>query len=85
MADPEFVLVADDATFANGPVEVTLSTNDPDRGTIKVQLGKEVGGTDPGTPPEEQAESGGCSTGGAAGLPLGLLLLVLRRRRVKLA
>jgi uncharacterized protein (TIGR03382 family) len=76
------VFVADDATFANGPVDVELSTNDPDRGTVTVQLGKEVGGTDPGVPPEENAESGGCSTGGGlAGLPLGLLLLMLRRRR----
>jgi uncharacterized protein (TIGR03382 family) len=79
------VFVADDATFANGPVDVLLTTNDPDRGTISVQLGKQVGGTDPGTPPEDNAEPGGCSTGGAAGLPLGLVLLALRRRRRKLA
>jgi MYXO-CTERM domain-containing protein len=75
------VFVADDATFANGPVEVTLATNDPDRGTIKVQLGKELGGTDPGVEPEIH-ESGGCSTSGASGPAFLLLgLLALRRRR----
>jgi uncharacterized protein (TIGR03382 family) len=74
------VYVADDATFANGPVEVTLVTNDPDRGTITVQLGKEVGGTDAGVPPEE-LEEGGCSTGGGAHLAVGLFLLGLLVRR----
>ena len=78
------VTVLDDAAFSNGSFDIVLSTNDPDRGTIKVQLGKEVGGTDPGVPPDE-GEAGGCSAGGAAGLPLGLALLALRRRRRKLA
>jgi len=80
------VFVADDATFAKGTVDVTLATNDPDRGEIKIQLGKQVGGTDPGVPPDEGGESGGCSAGGSSGLA-GLLvgLLAIRRRRRNLA
>ncbi len=76
------VFVADDAAFAGGPVDVVLATNDPDRGSIKIQLGKEVGGTDPGVPPE-QAESSGCSAGGGTGLGAGFLvgLLIAGRRR----
>jgi uncharacterized protein (TIGR03382 family) len=76
------VFVADDAVFAAGPFDVTLATNDPDRGAIKIQLGKAVGGTDPGTPPDEDGEAGGCSAGGTPSLMFGLLaLLVIRRRR----
>lgn len=75
------VFVADDAAFANGPLEVTLATNDPDRGTVTVLLGKELGGTDPGVPPEEIGEAGGCSTGRGTGLGFGLMLLVALRRR----
>ena len=76
------VTVANDATFANGPVTVTVATNDPDRPSIEIQLGKQVGGTDPGTPPEEGGESGGCSTTGHSGIGLALLaLLAVRRRR----
>ena len=76
------VYVADDAAFANGPIEVTLATNDPDRGSVRILLGKELGGTDPGVSPEE-IEEGGCSTSGGAHLGVGLLLLglVVRRRR----
>jgi MYXO-CTERM domain-containing protein len=78
------VFVADDATFANGSVDVTLVTNDPDRASLRIQLGKQVGGTDPGTPPDEGGESGGCSTSGTGGSGIGLALLALlavRRRR----
>ena len=75
------VFVADDAAFANGALEVTLATNDPDRGTIQLLLGKDLGGTDPGVPPEDLAESG-CSTGRGTGWAFGfMLLLALRRRR----
>ncbi|MDQ3333755.1 MAG: MYXO-CTERM sorting domain-containing protein [Myxococcota bacterium] len=78
------VFVADDAAFANGSFDVTLATNDPDRGDIKIQLGKQVGGTDPGTPPDD-GEPGGCSAGGSSSLMLGLLGLVAIRRRRRAA
>lgn len=80
------VFVADDAAFANGSIDITLATNDPDRGDVTVQLGKQVGGTDPGTPPDEGGEPGGCSAGGSSGLAFGLFaLLAIRRRRRYLA
>lgn len=78
------IFVADDAAFADGSFDVTLSTNDPDRGEIKIQLGKEVGGTDPGLPPDD-GEPGGCSAGGSTSLSFGLLLGLLAFRRRRLA
>jgi len=79
------VFVGDDAAFANGPLTLTVATNDPDHPRLAIQLGKQVGGTDPGDV-EEPALSGGCTaTGGAPGsatlLALGVLGLVVRRRR----
>jgi hypothetical protein len=76
------VYVADPTVFADGPLDVTLATSDPDRGTVSIQLGREVGGTDAGTPPDD-GTPGGCSASrGAAGLaPLFALLLIRRRRR----
>jgi MYXO-CTERM domain-containing protein len=83
------VFVADPAAFANGPLDVTLATNDPDRGDVKLQLGREVGGTDAGTPPDD-GQPGGCSAGGGpAGLATMLAavlgLVGIRRRRRYLA
>jgi uncharacterized protein (TIGR03382 family) len=75
------VFVADDAAFAKGSIDITLATNDPDRGDVQVQLGKQVGGTDPGTPPDEGGEAGGCSAGGSSSLVFGLFALVAFRRR----
>lgn len=78
------VFIADDAAFANGPLTLTLATNDPDHPQLTIQLGKDVGGTDAGDVVDPTALDGGCSTtGGGAGmlLALGALGLVMRRRR----
>lgn len=76
------VFVAAPAAFDAGPFTVVLATNDPDRGDVALQLGREVGGTDPGTPPSD-GTAGGCAAGG--GTPgilvlLGFLALGKRRR-----
>ena len=77
------VFVSDDAAFSAGAFEIKLATNDPDRDEIAIQLGKQVGGTDPGVPPDESGESGGCSAGGSSTWTFGLILLglLVRRRR----
>lgn len=79
------VFAPDDSVFANGPVSITLSTNDPDQPTLTILLGKEIGGTDPD---EEPGQAGGCSSTAPSTAPSGLgmcfalgLLLVRRRRR----
>lgn len=77
-------VTAADGTFENGPVQLVLATNDPDHPMVTIELGRDVGGTDPGEPlHEEPGESSGCSTGGSlhGGAMLCVLALVLRRRR----
>jgi hypothetical protein len=70
----------DDGALASGTAQLVLETNDPDRARLLVDLGRDVGGTDPGEPP---GESSGCASGKR--LDLGALLLlalvVVRRRR----
>jgi uncharacterized protein (TIGR03382 family) len=70
--------------FARGPVSIVVATNDPDRPTITIQLGKDLGGTDPDDP-ELTDSAAGCSAGSASGfgtlLVLGVLLIGRRRRR----
>ncbi|MBA3392809.1 MAG: hypothetical protein H0T89_09200 [Deltaproteobacteria bacterium] len=78
------VVAADDSIFANGPVSITLSTNDPDQPTLTVLLGKEIGGSDAGGDDvEEPGQAGGCSSTAPSGLGMcfGLALLLVRRRR----
>lgn len=80
------VFVADPAAFDGGPLAITLATNDPDRGDVQIQLGREVGGTAPGTPPQDGTAGGCAAGGGSSGIAAGLVvLLVIRRRRRYLA
>ncbi len=74
------VVAPDDSIFADGPVSITLSTNDPDQPTLTVLLGKDIGGTDLD---EEPGQAGGCSSTTPSGLGMcfGLALLLVRRRR----
>jgi uncharacterized protein (TIGR03382 family) len=79
---PLRVFVPDPDAFAAGPLSITVATNDPDRQRVTIQLGKDVGGTDPGEPAPEASDAAGCSTGSPSGLGAGFVLaLVLVRRR----
>lgn len=78
-------ITADEAVFAAGASSLRVVTNDPDQPELVILLGKDVGGTDPGALPEDEADASGCSAGGSPGA-LGLVLvgvvgLVRRRRR----
>lgn len=73
-----------DTALESGSAQLILATNDPDRPSVTIELGKNVGGTDPGEPPVI-GEDGGCSTG--SGQRSGIMLLMMavmisiRRRR----
>jgi hypothetical protein len=57
-----------------------IATTDPDHAQLEIELGLDVGGTDPGM--LDEPTEGGCSTGGGASSGASLLvLLVIRRRR----
>ena len=76
-------VTATDSALANGSVRLVLASNDPERGDITIELGKDVGGTDGGEEPDDDASAGGCSTGGGTA-GFGVLLAVsalLRRSR----
>jgi hypothetical protein len=74
-ADGKLRVTAADGSLATMQT-ITVSTNDPDRHTASLDLGKDVGGTDPGDSPEDAAaKSSGCSA--ASDASLGTLLLVV--------
>jgi uncharacterized protein (TIGR03382 family) len=80
-ASAELRVTASDAAFSEGSKTLLLATSDPDHAQLSIELGREVGGTDPGMV-EEPAEAGGCSTSGGTGsLVIGLAMLLLVRRR----
>jgi hypothetical protein len=75
------VTVPDPSALGTSAQTLGLATNDPDRPTLDVALGVDIGGTDPGA--VDDAEGGGCHTGGGS---IGWLfalgfVVVLRRRR----
>lgn len=82
-AEGELRVTIVDGALASGSVALMIQTNDPDRPTVSVELGIQVGGTDPGEPPAFDQE-GGCTTGsgqGAGLLVLALGFVLIRRRR----
>jgi hypothetical protein len=83
-AEGELRVTIADGALASGSAMLQIQTNDPDRPTASVELGIEVGGTDPGEPPVIGEDDGGCSTGGGQGaglLVLSLGFVLIRRRR----
>ncbi|MBA2543140.1 MAG: hypothetical protein H0V17_26095 [Deltaproteobacteria bacterium] len=82
-ASAQLRVTATDDAFATGSKTLLLATSDPDHAQISIELGREVGGTDPGMV-EDEPEAGGCSTGGSStGGVVGLIALVVIRRRRK--
>jgi MYXO-CTERM domain-containing protein len=75
----------DDTALASGSKTLKFATNDPDRPEVSIELGMNVGGTDPGTPPEIAPEEGGCSAGSdhSAGMLFLVLALAFTTRRRK--
>lgn len=75
-------VTAADGAFAAGSSTLRLATSDPDHAEIAIQLGRDVGGTDPGMVDEPPSE-GGCSTGGSpsAWWAIGFAVVGLARRR----
>lgn len=75
-------VIVSEGALANGSTTLQIATNDPDRPLVSVELGMDVGGTDPGMPPEINPDNGGCSTGGGQGVgALAFVLLAVTRRR----
>ena len=73
-------VTAGDEALAEGSATLRFASSDPDHAVVAIELGRDVGGTDPGM--IEEFSEGGCSTNGSAGwLLVGLGLAFATRRR----
>ena len=73
-------VTAADEALAEGSATLRLASSDPDHAELAIELGRDVGGTDPGM--IDEPSEGGCSTGGSASwLLVGLGLVFVTRRR----
>jgi len=74
-------VTASDEALAEGSTTLRLASTDPDHAELAIELGRDVGGTDPGM--LDEPSEGGCATGGSSGwllVGLGLAFAVRRRQ-----